>query len=81
MLILIMKPGCAPCSSYGKLVKEVADRYRLPLRLVLFNSIDGRALARQYGIVMAPSVILEGDTPIVVQGKQTRDLLIQKLGL
>ncbi len=74
---------CGPCKMVGPIVSEIAEEKADTLKVGKLNVDDEMEIARQYGIMAIPTLILfkDGKEAAKVTGFAPKEQLLAQLGL
>lgn len=74
---------CGPCRAVAPVLDQIADERSDELRVVKVNIDEEPDLARRYGVMSIPTIILfkEGEPATVAVGAQPKKMLEKTLGL
>ena len=74
---------CGPCRAVGPVLDRIAEERSDELRVVKVNVDEQPELARRYGVVSIPTIILfkDGEPTAAAVGAQPKSMLEKSLGL
>jgi thioredoxin 1 len=74
---------CGPCRAVGPVLDRIAEERPEELRVVKVNIDEELELARRYGVVSIPTMILfrDGEPSAAAIGAQPKQMLEKSLGL
>ena len=74
---------CGPCRAVGPVLDRIAEERSEELRVVKVNMDEEPELARRYGVVSIPTIILfkDGEPTAAAVGAQPKSMLEKSLGL
>ncbi len=74
---------CGPCRAVGPVLDRIAEERSDEVRVVKVNVDEQPELARRYGVVSIPTIILfnDGEPTAAAVGAQPKSMLEKSLGL
>jgi thioredoxin 1 len=74
---------CGPCHAVSPVLERIAEEREGELRVVKVNIDEEQGLARRYGVVSIPTMILfkDGEPSAAAIGAQPKQMLEKSLGL
>jgi thioredoxin 1 len=76
-------PWCGPCRAVAPVLETIAEERSGELRIVKVNIDEEPELARRYGVMSIPTIVLfkDGEPAAAAVGAQPKSMLEKSLGL